>query len=162
MQPLHFSLNFSGIVLPNGGDIEANDIAMTREDLLGNLDHAISVITGNGLVTGDTPGTLEEHSVQTYVSNAPCSTLVMPVISTAHLDADTAAALAEDPQRCRWATVASYGEGFFLRFFDENPDELMPACAKAIRQWVQVQGWDGWVRLDRDWDVVDGLASYDW
>ena len=48
MSQLHFSMVFSGTVSPNGNDPEANDIAMTRDDLNANLEQAIANITGNG------------------------------------------------------------------------------------------------------------------
>lgn len=91
MAPLHFSLIFSGTVLPNGGDQEANGIAMTADELAANLEQAVSSILSNGQVTGDTPATLEDHSHRVRVTVAAQSDLmVMPMISIAHLDAATA------------------------------------------------------------------------
>ena len=51
MSPLHFSLIFSGTVSPDGGDAEAENIALTPVELLANLEQAVNTITGNGLVT---------------------------------------------------------------------------------------------------------------
>lgn len=69
MESLKFSLTFSGTVSPNGGDIEADSIAMTKDDLVANLEQAVSYITGNGLVTGETPATLEDHDTFIRVEN---------------------------------------------------------------------------------------------
>lgn len=163
MQSIHFSMIFSGTVSPNGGDQEADAFAMTPGELAHNLEQAVCDITGKGLVTGDTPATLEDHSHMIRVTQGRFEMMAMPVISTAHLDAPTAKALAEAPASCRWATVASYGEGMFLMFLDEDGlDAEIPQCARDIRDWLKAQQLNGWVRLDRDYEIVDGLQTYDW
>ncbi|MDX1296731.1 MAG: hypothetical protein R3260_00610 [Pseudomonas sp.] len=164
MALLHFSLIFSGTVQPNGGDQEANDIAMTAGELAANLEQAVSSILSNGQVTGDTPATLEDHSHRVRVTAAGQSDLmVMPIISMAHLDPATALDLSENGDQCTWATIASYKEGLFIRFFDaEGLDADVPEAALAIRQWLKSLGVNNWVRLDRDWDRVPGLPAYEW
>lgn len=162
MSQLHFSMVFSGTVSPNGNDPEANDIAMTRDDLNANLEQAIANITGNGMVTGETPATLEGHSYSVQITTHKFDMMAMPVISTAHLDSDTAQALTASAGQCKWATVACYPEGFFIGFFDEGHDAEMPESARAIHQWLKGQNLNRWVRLDCDWDTVDGLPAYVW
>lgn len=162
MSPLHFSLIFSGTVSPDGGDAEAENIALTPVELLANLEQAVNTITGNGLVTGDSPATLDEHSHCVRVTSGRLDMMAMPVISIAHLDSDTAQALTASAGQCKWATVACYPEGFFIGFFDEGHDAEMPESARAIHQWLKGQNLNRWVRLDCDWDTVDGLPAYVW
>lgn len=163
MSPLHFSLLFSGTVIPNNGDDVGNAIAITRSELHANLDQAVANITGNGLVTGNTSATLDEHSHQVRISNDKADMMAMPVISTAHLDAVTALQLSDADNECPWAVVAPYDDGMFIRFFKEcDPDTEIPECARAIHGWLIAQGLNGWVRLDRDWECVESLPVYDW
>jgi hypothetical protein len=44
----------------------------------------------------------------------------------------------------------------------DNPDVSIPKCIADIHQWQKSQGLNGWVRLDRDWECVDGLPVYEW
>lgn len=163
MSPLHFSLVFSGTVLPNGGDDEANPQAMTAGELRYNLAAAIEAVTGNGEVTLDSPATVEEHTYSVCVAKAPLDIMPIPAISMAHLDAATAEYLSEVGTECGFATVANYGEGMFVCFLDEAGLSVpMPECARNIRQWLKSQGFGGWVRLDRDWEKVPDLQVYDW
>lgn len=163
MSPLHFSLIFTGTVSPNGGDEDANGIAMTRGELNANLEQAVANITGNGLVTGDTPATLDDYSHCVRITSGKFDMMAMPIISAAHLDAATALTLSEAGDKCRWAVIAPYSEGFFIRFLDEDGlDADAPQCARDIRQWLKAQNLNGWVRLDRDWDRVEGLPAYEW
>ncbi|MCK5532933.1 MAG: hypothetical protein KAI85_16970 [Halopseudomonas aestusnigri] len=162
MNNLHFSMTFSGTVSPNGGDESANTIAMTEHELRHTLYSAISHITGEGLVTGDTPATLGEHSTAVRVSTVATEMMALPVISTAHLDAKTARWLTDSAEDCDWATVAPYAEGFYIHFNEQCPESQVPACAKHIAAWLKAQGFSGWVRLDSDADEVEGLPAYDW
>ena len=163
MQPLNFSLIFSGTVNPNGGDEEATGIAMQRGELYANLEQIVCDITGKGLVTGDTPATLEDHSHRVRITEGRFDMMAMPVISTAHLDQATAQELSDKPDACSWAIVANYGAGMFIRFLEQEGLEAeLPQCAADIRQWLKRQGLDGWVHLDRDWDAVDVLKTYEW
>ncbi|MGI1188744.1 hypothetical protein ACRCRN_32255 [Pseudomonas aeruginosa] len=161
MSPLHFSLIFSGTVSPDGGDAEAENIALTPVELLANLEQAVNTITGNGLVTGDSPATLDEHSHCVRVTSGKLDMMAMPVISTAHLDEGTAQLLFDRGDLCNWATVAPYQEGFFVRFIDECHDQ-MPQCAKDVHLWLKREQLNGWVRFDRDWPTVEGLPAYEW
>lgn len=161
MTPLHFSLIFTGTVSPNGGDEEANGIAMTRGELNAHLEQAVLNITGNGLVTGDTPATLEEHSHCVRITSGKVDMMASPIMSTAHLDQATSELLQQSGGSLPWGTVATYPEGFFLLLMD-NPDASIPKCIVDIHQWQKSQGLNGWVRLDRDWDCVDGLPVYEW
>jgi len=161
MNNLHFSLTFTGTVSPNGGDVDADHIALTAGELRHNLAQAISHITGEGLVTGESPATLEDHADAIHVSTAKTPMMAMPIISTAHLDAETAQWLTDNGDQCNWATVAPYQEGFFVRFYDEC-DKPMPQCAKDVLLWLKREQLNGWVRFDRDWEAVDGLPVYDW
>lgn len=61
MKNLTFTLNFTGVVIPNGGDPEANDFAMTEADLRANLEQVVKNALNNCVVTGDTPATLDGH-----------------------------------------------------------------------------------------------------
>lgn len=163
MSPMHFSLIFTGTVSPNGGDEKANDIAMTRGELNAHLEQAVLNITGNGLVTGDTPATLEDHSHCVRITTGKVDMMAMPIISIAHLDAATALNLSNAADQCNWAVIAPYAEGMFIRFLDEDGlDAEIPQCARDIHQWLKDQGLNGWVRLDCDWDCVDGLPAYEW
>lgn len=162
MSMLHFSVTITGAVSPNGGDEEANGFAMTAADLLGNLEHAVSSVTANGLVTGDTPATLDETDNSVRVSTSRFDTMAMPVISTAHLDAQTARSLLTDESQRDWGFVANYEEGAFLRLYDlTDMEAAVPDCIREISKWLAAQGFDSWVRVDRDWDCVDGLPVYD-
>ena len=164
MTPLHFTLFFSGTVQPNGGNENANDIAMTAGELVANLEQAVSDILGEGRVTGDTPATLDsnEHRVR-VTRGGQADMMVVPVISIAHLDQDTVELLTTNPGCCTWAMVAGYAEGLFMRFYDEEGLQgEVPASAREIRSWLKAQGHEGWVRLDRDWEAVPTLTTYEW
>jgi len=163
MKPIHFSLTLSGVVQPNGGDVSANHMAMTPGEVSAHLADAVSNITGEGLITGETPATLEEHETIIFVSTSKYDMLKMPVISTAHLDQATARELEENAAQCRWALVAPYSDGMFLRFFDTQGLETEPPeAATHIRAWLKRQGHGDWVRLDRDWECVADLPTYEW
>ncbi|EMN3633147.1 hypothetical protein [Pseudomonas triclosanedens] len=163
MQSIHFSLIFTGTVSPNGGDEQANHLALTEGELRHNLAAAIDGVTGNGGVTQDSPATLEEHACEVFVAKAPLDIMSVPTLSIAHLDAATAEYLSEVGSECGFATVANYGEGMFIRFLEEEGlTVLVPECARSIRAWLKSQGFGSWVRLDRDWERVPELQAYDW
>lgn len=161
MSNLHFSLTLSGTVSPNGGNEEANQDAMTASELRHNLAQAISHITGEGLVTGHSPATLEEYAEAIHVSTVKTEMMAMPIISTAHLDSGTAQWLSDRGDLCNWATVAPYQEGFFVWFLDACQDQ-MPQSAKDVLLWLKREELGAWVRFDRDGETVDGLPVYDW
>lgn len=61
---LHFTLSLTGVVNPLGQEDEDSPDAlpMSLDELRSHLDYAAnSVILGNGLITGDTYGTVESH-----------------------------------------------------------------------------------------------------
>lgn len=70
MTPLKFMVTFKGEVAPDGNDPEAQDIAMTRGELDYALHQAIKHAVSNGLITGETPATLEDYSVDVYVEES--------------------------------------------------------------------------------------------
>ena len=67
MTSLRFKVAFKGEVAPDGNDPEVGDIAMTRDELKCALHQAIQHVIRNGLITGDSPATLEDFSVDVYV-----------------------------------------------------------------------------------------------
>jgi hypothetical protein len=67
---LHFTLSLTGVVNPLGAqDEDATDAQpMTANELNKHLYYAVNeVIIGNGLITGDTYGTLESHDADVTV-----------------------------------------------------------------------------------------------
>ena len=66
---LHFTLSLTGVVNPLGEFEHApNAQPMTENELNQHLYYAVNeVIIGNGLITGDTYGTLESHDVDVTV-----------------------------------------------------------------------------------------------
>ncbi len=62
MDNIKFTLTFKGEVSPYGDDPEAEHIAITRDELISQLSRLISFALSNGLVTGDSPATLTNHS----------------------------------------------------------------------------------------------------
>jgi len=66
---LHFTLSLTGVVNPLGGFEHAPNVQpMTENELNQHLYYAVNeVIIGNGLITGDTYGTLESHDVDVTV-----------------------------------------------------------------------------------------------
>lgn len=63
---MHFNLTFTGIVSSDGGDPGAADIAMKEAELRENLGRLVSIGLSEGIITGDSPATLDEHEL--YVS----------------------------------------------------------------------------------------------
>jgi hypothetical protein len=61
MKNLTFTLTFTGLISPNGGDSEANDIAMTEATLRANPEQVVKNALSNGVVTEDSPATLDGH-----------------------------------------------------------------------------------------------------
>lgn len=89
---------------------------------------------------------------------------VMPVISTGHIDKETAEAL---DAGCDWCAQAKFeGYGYFLYLDDlECGATPAPQCLVDIRDWLRSTFGaenQNWVRLDRDAQSVDGLRTYDW
>ena len=88
-------------------------------------------------------------------------TNTMPVLSTGHLDEQTAAILTELGDANPWVACAEWEYGYFL-YLDE-PDESAPKCLHDIAAWLRTHGYsDCWVRLDCDGDKADDLPLYDW
>lgn len=67
MIPLKFKVTFSGEVAPDGNDPDAADIAMTADELKHALQHALQHVVSNGMITGESPATLEDYSVDIQV-----------------------------------------------------------------------------------------------
>lgn len=85
----------------------------------------------------------------------------VPVISTAHLDQETARRLTEEGNNNLWCTCVEWEHGFFL-YIDDLGDDA-PQCLRDIKTWLNECGFtDCWVRLDSDAQYADGLTSYSW
>ncbi|CRN66798.1 hypothetical protein PAERUG_P40_Scotland_4_VIM_2_09_12_04101 [Pseudomonas aeruginosa] len=161
MNSLNFSLIISGTVRPCADDESANDSAVARSKLSVRLEQAVAEITGSSLLTGETFATLNDYSHCIRVTSGRFDMMSIPIISTAHLDQATAITLRENGGKCDWAVVACYPDGMFIRFLNEDGlDAKVPESARNIRQWLKSQGLTGWVRLDQDWDCVEGLPTY--
>lgn len=83
----------------------------------------------------------------------------IPVISTAHLDEETAKHLSTEGDNTPWLLCAPYDEGYFLRFHEI--DEEAPQCLIDLTAWAKDNG-HSWVRLDQDAAPADGLTTYEW
>ena len=70
MKALKFTLTFTGLVAPDGNDPEAHSIALTEHQLERHLDGIIRVATSQGLVTLESPATLEAYNHKTHISQA--------------------------------------------------------------------------------------------
>ena len=81
----------------------------------------------------------------------PIETMIVPVISTAHLPSRTAV---ED----LGVLHAKYAYGCFV-WMDESEHEHWYA---TIREWAEAHAPDGWVRFDCDADPVPELTTYNW
>jgi hypothetical protein len=88
--------------------------------------------------------------------------ITMPVISTAHLDEQTAAAMSAQGSKSPWCTVVSWEYGFFA-YLEELVMTDTPKCLVEVCEWLAEEGYtDCWVRFDCDAAPVEGLPTYDW
>jgi len=85
----------------------------------------------------------------------------VPVITTAHLDAQTAATLTAQGDGAFGMTLAPYQEGFFIWAATESVSDNCPECLRAVCAWARRLGFD-WVRLDSDGDHVVDLPTFEW
>ncbi|WP_137887689.1 hypothetical protein [Pseudomonas sp. 2FE] len=69
MNNMNFTLTFQGTVSPDGGDATASG-SLSCHELIDNLGHAVKVIVGNGLVTGESAATLEVYESIVSVTEA--------------------------------------------------------------------------------------------
>lgn len=89
-------------------------------------------------------------------------TITMPVISTGHLTEEVTRKLTERKYQNLWMPCAAWEYGFFM-----YPDAIegsgeAPQCLLDIRDWLSIEGFDGWVRLDAAAARVKVLPFYDW
>jgi len=90
-------------------------------------------------------------------------TMKIPVLSTGHLDADTVKVLSEQGKNNPWCICAEFDYGYFLWIGDiSEPVSPAPNCLHAIKAWMEKNFGGGWVCLDSDGDVIDGLEFYEW
>ncbi|GGM25885.1 hypothetical protein ACFQDN_22180 [Pseudomonas asuensis] len=87
---------------------------------------------------------------------------VIPVISTAHIDHETAKILDEMGDRNKWCTCAKYEHGWFLYLEEFSDEGSVPVCLTLIRNWLRVMKRGPWVRLDQAYGTTDELPVYDW
>jgi hypothetical protein len=88
----------------------------------------------------------------------------MLVLSTAHVDEDTALRLTKGMLPTDFCTTyfAKGGYGWFMHVSEEiadreaNPQSLANCLDFAVRHGCQ------WIMFDRDGDTVDELTTYDW
>lgn len=71
MALLHFTMTVTGTVNTDGGDSAASHLALSEAELAANLVDAVSHITGAGMVTGDSPATLDVHAHTVRVVGMP-------------------------------------------------------------------------------------------
>lgn len=64
---LHFNLTLTGVV---SHDPEEADAALSKADLLSNLDNLIATGMYNGLITGGSSSVLDEYDVTKFVTEA--------------------------------------------------------------------------------------------
>lgn len=89
------------------------------------------------------------------------TTITMPVISTGHLDKETADLFSRLGDKNEWCPCLAWDYGWIL-YLDDVFDEG-PQCLNDICDWLQKHGFhDCWVRLDRDAEQVEDLPYYDW
>ena len=84
----------------------------------------------------------------------------IPVISTSHIHPNTAGFLMRRSIRLE-IPIAPYAQGFFL-YVPEARVDLTWAGPDllALFKWARGEGY-GWVRLDADADLVEGLDNYE-
>ncbi len=58
-----------------------------------------------------------------------------------------------------WLVCAVYQDGMYL--YIEDLPETVPQALRDIRHWLNTHSRLGWVRLDEQFDTVEGLAIYD-
>ncbi len=87
--------------------------------------------------------------------------ITMPVISTGHLDEDTAELFARRGDKNDWCPCLGWRYGWVIYLDDVDADA--PQCLRDIADWLQEHGFhDCWVRLDSDADKADDLPFYEW
>lgn len=95
---------------------------------------------------------------------------IIPCISTTHITQEIATQLTNKGNDNPWCQCASWEYGFFL-YLGGPAKHRTPQALLDIKRWLAMQAEDlagtvqgefGWIRLDRDGPVVDGLPTYDW
>jgi len=95
------------------------------------------------------------------MSRPPYLVNTIPVLSTAHVSASTMQWLRELDGDSVLATVAPYREGVVVYLAGLPTDEAMPEEIRALCRWVSRRHY-GWLRLDADGDIVNGLPTFAW
>lgn len=91
--------------------------------------------------------------------------MTIPVVSTAHLDAKTGHTLAQQtmagPGNPWELFVLPAPDGSSILFVGDDSAADLPKCLRDL--FAKVKEWQyEWVRVDRDGDQIEGLATFEW